>query len=89
MSGRRKSDLSSLIIFISRWMFIACLVLICLATTGSAAKEKTAPPAQSLETIRPKSMNDINQLLSRLSDEQVRQMNTTGVGPRYQIEISQ
>jgi moderate conductance mechanosensitive channel len=74
MSGRKKSDLSSLITFISRWMFIACLILTCLATTGSAAKEKTAPPAPSLETIRPKSMNDINQLLSRLSDEQVRQI---------------
>lgn len=74
MSGRRKFDLSSLITFISRWMFTACLILMCFATTGFAAKEKAAPPTPSLETIRPKSMNDINQLLSRLSDEQVRQI---------------
>ncbi len=74
MSGRRKSDLSSLITFISRWMFIACLILMCLATTGSATKEKAAPSTPSIETIRPKSINDINQLLSRLSDEQVRQI---------------
>jgi len=61
------------IAIISRFMFIVCLIPICFAT-GSAAKEKATPPAPSVETIHPKSMNDINQLLSRLSDEQVRQI---------------
>ncbi|MFH0996858.1 MAG: mechanosensitive ion channel domain-containing protein [Pseudomonadota bacterium] len=59
--------------FISRWMFIACLILMCVAT-GSAAKEKTAPSAPSIETLQPKTKDDINKLLSRLSDEQVRQI---------------
>jgi moderate conductance mechanosensitive channel len=58
---------------ISRWIFIACLILVCFPT-GSFAKEKTVPPAPSLETLSPKSKDDINKLLSRLSDEQVRQI---------------
>lgn len=54
-------------------MFIVCLILICFAT-GFAAKEKAAPPAPSLETLHLKSMGEVTQLLSRLSDEQVRQI---------------
>ena len=73
MSGRRKPDLSSPITRISRWMVVVCLILMCFAT-GFAAKEKAAPPAPSIETLQPKSKDDINKLLSRLSDEQVRQI---------------
>jgi len=73
MSGRRKLDLSSPITLISRWMFIVCLILMCFAT-GAAAKEKAVPPAPSIETLQPKSKDEINKLLSRLSDEQVRQI---------------
>ncbi len=73
MGRRKKSELLFTIPLIRRWMFIACLILICFAT-GSAAKEKATPPAPSIETLRPESMNDINKLLSRLSDEQVRQI---------------
>ncbi len=54
-------------------MFIVCLILICFAT-GFAAKEKAAPPAPSPETLHLKSMGEVTQLLSRLSDEQVRQI---------------
>jgi hypothetical protein len=61
------------ITIISRLMFIVCLILICFAT-GFAAKEKAAPPAPSLETLHLKSMGEVTQLLSRLSDEQVRQI---------------
>ena len=55
------------------WTFIVCLILMCSAA-GAVGKEKAAPPPPSLETLQPKSMGDINQLLSRLSDEQVRQI---------------
>ena len=55
------------------WTFIVCLILMCFAA-GAVGKEKAAPPPPSLETLQPKSMGDINQLLSRLSDEQVRQI---------------
>jgi small-conductance mechanosensitive channel len=61
------------IAIISRLMFIICLILVCFAT-GSAAKEKAAPPAPSIETLHPKSMGEVTQLLSQLSDEQVRQI---------------
>jgi small-conductance mechanosensitive channel len=64
------------------WTFIVCLILMCFAGGAGSAdkvkaaggKEKAAPPLPSLETLQPKSMDDINQLLSRLSDIQVRQI---------------
>jgi small-conductance mechanosensitive channel len=58
---------------ITRWMFIACLILACFAT-GADAKQKAVPQTPSFETLHPKSMDDVNQLLSKLSDEQVRQI---------------
>ena len=63
-----------------RWTFIVCLILtgfiagVAVKESAAAAKEKAAPPPPSLETLQPKSMDDVNQLLSRLSDEQVRQI---------------
>ena len=60
--------------FIGRWMFIACLILGYFATASIAKEKAAAPKAPSLETLQPKSMDDINQLLSRLSDQQVRQI---------------
>jgi small-conductance mechanosensitive channel len=59
-------------LFIS-WAFIVCLILMSSAA-WSTGTEKAAPPAPSIETLQPKSMDDVNQLLSRLSDEQVRQI---------------
>ena len=62
------------------WTFIVCLILmgftagVVVKESAAAGKEKAAPPPPSLETLQPKSMGDINQLLSRLSDEQVRQI---------------
>ena len=44
MGRRKKSESSSTVTFISRFLFIACLILICFAT-GSAAKEKASAPA--------------------------------------------
>ncbi len=74
MSRRIQSESPSTIIFVSCRVFIACLILIGFAT-GSIAKEKAAAPqTPSIESLHPKSMNDINKLLSRLSDEQVRQI---------------
>ena len=73
MGRRKKSELLFTIPLISLWMFTACLILMCFAT-GSVAKEKATPPAPSVETIHPKSKDNVNQLLSRLSDEQVRQI---------------
>lgn len=61
------------IALVSCWICFACLILTCSATR-SVAKEKTTPPAPPLETIHPKSKDDINQLLSKLSDAQVRQI---------------
>lgn len=61
------------IALVSCWICFACLILICSAAE-SVAKEKTTPATPSIETIQPKSKDDINQLLSRLSDEQVRQI---------------
>jgi moderate conductance mechanosensitive channel len=59
---------------VTGWLFIAGLTLICF-TTGSFAKAKaSAPQTPSIETIHPESMNDINKLLSRLSDDQVREI---------------
>jgi small-conductance mechanosensitive channel len=55
------------------FLFVAFLILFCIAT-GSAAKEKASAPAPSIETMQPKSKDDINKMLSRLSDEQVRQI---------------
>ena len=73
MSGRKISELSSMIAAVSSRIFIACLILSGVAT-GAVAKEKAAPQTPSIETLQPKSREDINQLLSRLSDEQVRQI---------------
>jgi moderate conductance mechanosensitive channel len=73
MGSRKQSESSSAIALVSRFAFIACLFSICLAT-GSLAKEKTAAPAPSIENLQPKSKDDINKMLSRLSDEQVRQI---------------
>ncbi len=73
MGRRKKSESSSTITLISRLVFIAFLILFGF-NTGVAAKEKAAPPAPSIETLQPKSKDDINKLLSRLSDEQVRQI---------------
>jgi small-conductance mechanosensitive channel len=73
MGRRNKSELSSTRTLVGRFVCIACLILICFATE-SVAKEKASVPAPSIETLQPKSKDDINQLLSRLSDEQVRQI---------------
>jgi hypothetical protein len=73
MGRRKKKESSYTKALVGFWIFIACLILICSAT-GSLAKEKTTPATPSIETIHPKSKDDINQLLSRLSDEQVRQI---------------
>jgi len=43
-------------------------------TTGAVGKEKAVSGAPSIDTLKPKTMDDVNQLLSRLSDEQVRQI---------------
>lgn len=61
------------IAIISRCKFIICLILICFAT-GSDAKEKVAPQPPSVETLQPKSKEDIYHLLSQLSDVQLRQI---------------
>jgi moderate conductance mechanosensitive channel len=73
MGRRKKSESSSTIAIVGCFVCIACLIQICFAT-GSAAKEKAAPKTPSVETLHPESREDINQLLSRLSDEQVRQI---------------
>jgi moderate conductance mechanosensitive channel len=61
------------ITIIGRFMFIICLILICFES-GYAGKEKATPPTPSIETLHPKSKEDINKLLSQLSDVQVRQI---------------
>lgn len=65
--------------FLHRVGVIACrlcmvwLIFCCVSTTATG-KEKTESSAPSIETLKPKTLDDINQLLSRLSDEQVRQI---------------
>ncbi|MFZ3044922.1 MAG: mechanosensitive ion channel domain-containing protein, partial [Desulfatirhabdiaceae bacterium] len=52
------------------WIF---LVLFCFST-GAIGKEKAVSIVPSIDALSPKTRGDINQLLSRLSDEQVRQI---------------
>ncbi len=59
---------------ISFWMFVASSILFCFTTVSAAKTKAAAPQTPSIETIHPESMNDINKLLSRLSDDQVREI---------------